>query len=76
MFHPQQKMPYVMVRPWKADDYLKIGNWSVFVMFGCGFRIRDNYEMGRVRAFPIQMPSRLEEIIKLLLSWYFRASRQ
>ena len=27
----------VMVRPWKASNYLKIGNWSVFVLFGWRF---------------------------------------
>ena len=26
-----------MVWPWKAGDYLKIGNWSVFVLFGWCF---------------------------------------
>ena len=27
----------VMVRPLKAGNYLKIGNWYVFVLFGCRF---------------------------------------
>ena len=27
----------VMVRPWKAGNYLKIDNWSVFVLFGWRF---------------------------------------
>ena len=26
-----------MVRPWKADKYFKICNWSVFVLFGWRF---------------------------------------
>ena len=26
-----------MVRPWKAYNFLKVGNWSVFVLFGWRF---------------------------------------
>ena len=30
---PERKA-HVMVRPWKAGNYLRIGNWSVFVLLG------------------------------------------
>ena len=29
-----------MVLPWKAGNYLKIGNWFVFVLFGWRFVFR------------------------------------
>ena len=34
------------------------------------FSIWDNHEMGRARALPFQMPSRLWDLLKLLLSYF------
>ena len=57
-----------MVLPWKAGNYLKIGNWFVFVLFGWRFvfRIILTWE-GRE---PFEMPSRLSEMLRLLLSYF------
>ena len=44
----------VIVRPWKAGNYPKIGNWSFFVIVWMASRIRDNHEMGRARALPFR----------------------
>ena len=57
-----------MVRPLKAGNYLKIGNWSVFVLFGWRF-VFGIVMRWKGESPSLQIPSRLWEIIKLLLSW-------
>ena len=51
----------VMVRPWKAGNYLKIRLSVRFRIIRMAFYIRDNHEMRRSRVPHRQMPSRLRE---------------
>ena len=44
----------VIVRPLKAGNYLKIGNFVRVRIVCMAFRIWDNDEMGRARALPFR----------------------
>ena len=84
MFTPRESevegsMPRVrvMVRPWKADNYLKISNWSVFVLlvwcFVFGIIIR--WEEGERPSHPDAITT-LGLISCLSPTRYFCASRK
>ena len=63
-----------MLRPLKAGNYIKIGNWSVFVLFGWRFEFGIITRWERREPFPSDATWRLWEIIKLLLSSELRES--
>ena len=58
-----------IVRPWKAGDYPKIRNYSIFVLFGWRFVFGKIMRWEGREPPPIQMSSRLWAKIKLLLSF-------
>ena len=51
----------VMVRPWKAGNYLRNRYLVRFLIIRRALRVRDCHEMRRARAPHRQMPSRLWE---------------
>ena len=49
------RVSVLMVRPWKAGNYLKVGNFVRFRIVGMSFRIQDKYHVGRARHLPVHI---------------------
>ena len=64
---PRPREANVMVRPWKAGNYLRNRSLVRFRVVRMAFCIRDYYEMRRAGAPHLQILG----IIKLLLSYVF-----